>query len=312
MHKNNNRKERTMNNKRFNFDFFRFDGEGGAEGTASADAQGQMQEEVKPSVQYGRAPEGEASPSHVGYDNNEAPDLNAEFASLIGKGGRFHDQYGQAVSAVIQDRFKNQQNLQAQVDSITDGLSPLFLTYGLEAGDYEGLTQAIQNDDSFYEKQAERAGLSIEQYKENLRLKAEAERGRQITEAYEEQQRRNALYSQWEADTEQLRQTFPNFDLGLEIRSNERFAQLLDNGVSVQDAFYATHVGELYRGIDAEAETRATANVVNAMQTKARRPIEGGVSHVAAVERRSNPSALSNEDLDEINRRVAEGEEIAF
>ena len=303
-----------MKDKRIFFDFFRFDGEaGGAEGaTASATASTQEQEKVKPSeVQYGKSQEGNASPSQVGSDN-QGQDPNEEFAALIGKGGRFHDQYGQAVSKAVQDRFKNQENLQAQVDSITDGLSPLFINYGLEAGDYEGLTQAIANDDSFYGKQAERAGLSIEQYKENLKLKAEAERGRQITEAYEEQQRRNEMYAQWEADQEILRQTFPNFDLGMEIQNNERFAQLLDNGISVQDAFYATHVGDIYKGIEAQSETRATANVVNAMQQKARRPVEAGVNHSAAVVRKSNPSSLTAEDLDEINRRVAEGETVAF
>ena len=120
------------------------------------------------------------------------------------------------------------------------------------------------------------------------------------------------MYAQWEADQDALRQIFPNFDLGLEIQNNERFAQLLDAGISVQDAFYATHVGEIYTGMDAQAETRATANVVNAMQQKARRPVEGGASHSAAVTRKSDPSALSKEDLDEINRRVAEGETVAF
>ena len=296
--------------------FYHFDGEGGgAEGaTASADVNGQKQESVKPQdVQYGKAQESKASPSQVGSDKgNETVDLSAEFAELIGKGGRYHDIYGQKVSEAIQGRFKNQENLQAQVDSITDGLSPLFISYGLEAGDYEGLTNAIANDDSFYEKQAERAGLSIEQYKENLRLKAEAERGRQITEAYEEQQRRNEMFAQWEADQEILRQTFPNFDLGREIENNERFAQLLDAGISVSDAFYATHVGDIYKGIEAQTETRATANVVNAMQQKARRPVEAGASHSAAVVRKSDPSSLSPEDIDEINRRVERGEQVSF
>lgn len=300
-----------MLDNRIALSFYHFDGEGGAEGaTASADAN--QQEKVKPSeVQYGKSQKGDASPSQVGSDN-QGPDPNEEFAALIGKGGRFHDQYGQAVSAAIQDRFKNQENLQAQVDSITDGLSPLFINYGLEAGDYEGLTQAIANDDSFYEKQAERAGLSIEQYKENLQLKAEAERGRQITEAYEEQQRRNEMFRQWEADADDLRQTFPNFDLGMEIQTNEEFAKMLDMGLSVRRAFLATHDAEIYQGMNAAAQTNATANVVNAMQQKARRPVEAGANHSAAVVRKSDPSSLTGEDLDEINRRVAEGDTVSF
>ena len=304
-----------MLNKRIALSFYHFEGDGGAEGApASADAtSGQKQEDVKPSeVRYGKSQEEAPSTSHVGSDNDGGASLNEEFAALVGKGGRFHDLYGQAVSDAVKDRFKNQENLQAQVDSITDGLSPLFLTYGLEAGDYEGLTEAIANDDSFYEKQAERAGLSVAQYKENLKLKAEAERGRQIRENFEERQRREEMYQQWEADQELLRQSFPSFDLGREIETNEEFRSLLDNGISVRDAFLVTHIDEITQGYNAEAETRATANVVNAMQQKARRPVEAGVNHSAAVVRKSDPKSLTAEDLDEINRRVEQGESVSF
>ena len=305
-----------MLENRIALSFYHFDGEGGgAEGaTASAEAKGQKQEDVKPSeVQYGKSQNATSPTSHVGNDTaDEGVSLSDEFASLVGKGGRFHDQYGQAVSQAIQDRFKNQENLQAQVDSITDGLSPLFLSYGLESGDYEGLTEAIANDDSFYERQAERAGLSVSQYKENLKLKADAERGRQIQENFEERRRREEMFSQWEADQEVLRESFPSFDLGLEIENNEEFRDLLDAGVSVRNAFFATHIDEITQGYNAHAESRATANVVNAMQQKARRPVESGVNHSAAVVRKSDPRSLTGEDLDEINRRVEQGDTVAF
>ena len=291
-------------------DFHLFDGEGAAEAGAPA-SQSDSKQDIK-KVEYGKSKGNEQAPSQVGTDKSQAESLDAEFASLVGKGGRFHDLYGQAISSAIQDRFKNQADLQGQVDSISDGLSPLFMNYGLEAGDFEGLINAVKQDDSFFQAGAERAGLDINQYKENLKLQAEAERGRRITEAYEREQYKQQLYADWEAQAEALKQAFPGFDLGLEIEHNDAFANLLDNGVDVHTAFVSTHLNEIMNGTNAEAQTRATADVVNTIQSRASRPIENGMNHQAAIQRKSDPSTLTDADIDEINRRVAEGDAVSF
>ena len=303
----------TMKNK-FILDFHLFDGEGGmgdTGATASTQSDTKQDTEKKPQIEYGKSTGEGQTPSQVGSDN-ETASLNEEFAALIGKGGKFHDLYGQAVSAVIQDRFKNQANLQAQVDGIANDLSPLFMTYGLDTGDFEGLKEAIANDDTFFQAQAERAGLDVDQYKENLRLKAEAERGRRITEAYENEQRKQQAFAQWEAEADALKEAFPNFDLGLEIRNNEQFANLLDKGVDVQTAFAVTHLADIQNGSNAYATRTATQNLVNTIQSRASRPIENGMQHAPAIQRKSDPRSLTNEDIDEINRRVANGEAISF
>ena len=294
-------------------DFHLFDGEGGMGDSGEASTQSDSKQDVK-KVEYGRASTGEGQThSQVGSDDASMGDsLDAEWASLVGKGGRFHDLYGQAVSSAIQDRFKNQTNLQGQVDKISEDLSPLFMNYGLDSGDFEGLKEAIANDDVFFQAQAERAGLDVDQYKENLKLKADAERGRRITEAYENEQRRQAAYRQWEADADALKEAFPNFDLGLEIQSNERFADLLDKGVDVQTAFAVTHLGEIQNGANAYAARTATQNIVNTIQSRAARPVESGLHHAAAIQRKSDPRSLTDADIDEINRRVADGEAISF
>ena len=302
-----------MKTKYLLYDFHLFDGEGGM-GAAGAEAStGASEQDTQQRVEYGRSAGEGASNSQVGSDN-AAQDMTpeAEFAALVGKGGKYHDIYGQMVSNVIQDRFKNQQDLRGQVDKISNDLSPLFMNYGLKSGDFEGLKNAIANDDAFFQAQAEKAGLDVDQYKENLKLKAEAERGRQITAAYEEQQRQNALFSQWEAEAAELQQAFPAFDLGLEIQSNEEFAKLISNGVPVRNAFLTTHAEEIFANSNAYAESQATQNVLNNIRQRASRPSEGAMHPNAAITRKSDPSSLSNDDIDEINRRVANGEVISF
>lgn len=297
-----------MENRIVLYDFHLFDGEGaGAETASTAETKSDVR-----NVQYGKSKDEVSAPSHLGNDRASGESPEAEFAALVGKGGRYHDIYGQMVSSAIQDRFKNQRDLQGQVDRISDGLSPLWANYGLKAGDFEGLERAIANDDAFYKAGAERAGLGVEQYKENLRLKAEAERGRAITEAYEEQQRRNEMFAQWEQESAELQTAFPAFDLGLELEHNEEFARLITNGVPVRTAFLTTHADEIFAGASAHAETQATQNVLSAIQQRSARPAEGAMHPGAAIVRKSDPSRLSNEDIDEINRRVAQGETVSF
>lgn len=306
-----------MNRNEFAWSFSLFDGEGGM-GAAGAEASVPGSEqgiEEQPQVVYGRDPRGNGQAmSQVGSDMTaQEQNPEAEFAALVGKGGRYHDIYGQMVSNVIQDRFKNQTNLQQQMDSIAEGLSPLFMNYGLESGDFEGLSKAIAQDDAFYQANAEKAGLDVEQYKRQLQLEAEAERGRRITQQYEEQQRRNEMFTRWEQQAQVLQQQFPNFDLGLEIQNNPAFANYLNYGASVQDAFMLSHMNEVMGGMNNAASQQATQNVVSAIQQRAARPPENGLSmHNPAIQRRSDPSVLTDEDLDEINRRVAEGEVIGF
>lgn len=295
-----------MATNEYALNFYRFDGEGGEGATASTPG---SEQDVK-TIEYGKSKgEGQAQ-GQVGTDNGI--DLDAEWKAITGKGGMFHDLYGQAVSNAIQERFKNQANLQGQVDKISEDLSPLFMNYGLKSGDFEGLKNAIAHDDMFYKAGAEKAGLDVEQYKENLRLKAEAERGRQITEAYEAQQRQNEMFARWETEADNLRSAFPAFDLGLEIQHNKEFARLLDAGTDVRTAFLTTHLNEILEGNNAEVSRTATQNVINTIQSRAARPVEGAMHQSAAIQRKSDPSRLTDEDLDEINRRVAMGEAISF
>ena len=307
-----------MSDKILRLDFFRFDGEGGgAPGAMSMDGPGtqasaQSQPSEKKTVVYGKSSEGEGGASQVGSDRSKAEDLEAEFAELIGKGGRYHDIYGQKVSETVQNRFKNQQDLQAEMDEISEGLAPLFTNYGIKSGDFEGLKNAIANDDAFYQSGAEKAGLTVEQYKHQLKLQADSDRLQQITESYQREQAMQEQFAQAEADAEELRQAFPNFDLGLEMDNNEGFVQLLQNGVDVKTAFFATHANEIFAGASNEAQQTARRDAVSAIRQRASRPMESAMSYSPAIERRSDPSKLTDEDMDEINRIVSEGGVVSF
>lgn len=300
-----------MENKTI-LDFHLFDGEGGGEGAGEAASTSESKQDVT-KIQYGKSVGEDQAPRQVGSDNGgQAEDLEAEFAALIGKGGKFHELYGQKVSSVIQDRFKNQADLRGQVDQINEKLSPLFLNYGLKPGDYEGLEKAMAGDDALFQAGAERAGLDVDNYKEMLKLRADSERLSQMTESFRQEQAKQAMFAEWESQAEELQQAFPNFDLAMEIDTNDQFAQLISSGVDVRTAFMSTHMDEILNGANAYAQKTATQNVVNTIQQRAARPAEGALNHTPALQRKSDPSSLSDEDLDEINRRAARGIPTSF
>lgn len=310
---------------KFKYDFHLFDGDGGdggASGGLGAEASAFLdslpggnkgnaassQSEAR--VEYGK-PSGNEGASQVGSDTQKAPDLGAEFAELVGKGGKFHDIYGRHVADAIQNRFKNSADYQAQIGSYNQALAPLFAKYGLDPGDIEGIGKAIAGDMDLYTAAAEEEGLAPEKYMEMLNLKMQAKQGQMLQEEYQRQQQRAQKYSQWQAEEAQLKQAFPNFDLAQEL-NNERFASLLDNGVSVQDAFAVAHMNEIMSGINRETSQAAQQSIVQNIQQRAARPVENGLRQTPAVVRKSDPSRLTDKDMDEIFKRVQNGEIISF
>ena len=300
--------------KNFKFHFHIFDGEGGdggANASESAAVAGEGQEESA-RVEYGKAQGSERQGQNGTDKGTEGEDLQAEFTKLVGKGGKFHDLHGKMVSDAVKDRFRNQSDLQGQVNQMNDAMAPLFRKYGLQQNDIQGLTEAIANDEDLYRSGAEEQGLDVRTYMNNLKLQADAEEGRRIKENYEREQRQAQMFQRWEAESSDLQKDFPGFDLTSEIRGNENFARLINSGASVVDAFYATHRNEIFKGVADASHERATSDVVNNIRNRAARPVESGVKHSPAIVRKSDPNSFTDADMDEINRRVSDGETIYF
>ena len=87
---------------------------------------------------------------------------------------------------------------------------------------------------------------------------------------------------------------------------------LLRQDWSVTDAYVAIHAKELIaRGIGTAAE-RAQKNVMDNIRARGMRPAENGTDSKAGVIIKKDPSQFDNKDLEEIRKRVANGEKIVF
>lgn len=322
-----------MKNIETMLDFHLFDGDGAGDGAGvgsdgfGAEASAFMEEigmdpsegattGSEPTIVYGLADDSEGfeGGSQLGTDNTPAQvqmDPEAEFAELIGKGGRFEHIYGQHVANAVNQRFKNAEDWQGRVTAYDDALSPLYAKYGLKVGDVEGMAKAIAGDDDIFSAAAESEGLTVDRYRENLRLQAEAERGRSMLAEIQRQQQQREQFAIWDRQAEEMAAAFPAFDLNRELQ-NQDFVDALDRGYSVRDAFMSVHMEDILNGSMNMTAQQTRQSMVQNMQQKAARPAENGMRQGAAVVRKSDPSKLSDDDIDKILEEVAAGKQIRF
>lgn len=282
-----------------------FDGEGGTAGAPEGATDATSTE----TVEYG-LPEDGAEDSQDGTDTDgqeDTPDLQAEFDELIR--GQYADQFQNAVQGIMEQRFRNTENYQETISSYEQATAPLFALYGLKSGDIDGLRSAVERDESLYSQRADQEGITAQQFRENLRLKMEAEQGRAFKEQMEAEAQKRETFARWDREASELKLIVPNFDLNMEL-NNQEFLDALDRGNSVKDAFFIAHMSEILNGTQAETKVETQNRFVENFRARQARPAENAGSSTPAVTRKADPSKWTDEDMAEVERRVAAGERI--
>ena len=121
---------------------------GAAQGTADA-AQG---------TQASGTGEGAAAETPAAPVNREA-----EWQKLIN--GEYREQFQKQVQGIIDKRFAKTKGLEEQNGKYAALMGKVAGRYGLDPGDIDGISAAIDQDQKFLAEQADKAGMTIEQYK---------------------------------------------------------------------------------------------------------------------------------------------------
>ena len=299
---------------------------GAGEGTGGEGAS-PAQSSANQKVVYGKA-EGSAPEGQTGTQNDpqagvatgnegaqsQQRDLGAEFDQMIK--GEYKDIYRQRMQSALDRRFKNQEDLQGQVNELASVVQPLMDMYNTD--DLNELRTSILSDNGMFEQAAEEMGMSVDQYIEYM----ENQRRIEEMEAQEEARQRDiqmqATYRDWENQGEALKEIYPDFDLAAEVdlHQNEdgsnRFIQLLGAGIDVKTAYEALHVNEIMTSTAQQTGEAVRKQTVDTIRTRGIRPAENGLAEQAGVIRKSDPSKLTAEDRKEIAKRARMGEKISF
>ena len=216
-------------------------------------------------------------------------------------------EYNKQMQAVVQSRLKSAKTAEENFAKITPALELLARKYNLDPTnmDYDALTKAINDDDSYYENKALEMGVSVEtakkidmQERDTAREKAQAERTLQEQKI---QQHIVKLEQQGEA----MKKVFPNFDLRTELQ-NPAFARMTSPnvGISVEDAYYAVHRNEIQTAAMQVTAQKTAEKISNSIQAGSRRPNESGTSSQGPSVSTFDYRNASREQREALKRRI--------
>ena len=299
--------------------------EGGAAGAGAGDggtAQGQGVTEAAAlpqtkgaksnplaNVKYGIQEENAAPAAEVQTETAAQPDRNAEFERLIK--GEYKDLYDARVQDTVQKRLKGQKETVDKYNALTPTLELLASKYGVDAGDIEALSKAIEEDDSYYEQEALEKGITVKQLKEIKRMERENANLKAQMEEAQRQENGKKLYSAWMQQSDETKKVYPSFDLRVEME-NPKFVDLLRSNIDVRTAYEVTHKDEIIAGAMQFTAKTVESKIANTIASNGARPSENGMASQSAAVVKSDVSQLSKEDRAEIIRRVQRGEKIRF
>jgi hypothetical protein len=253
----------------------------------------------------GGVSEGNANKSGVTTTSNTLESNRKAFEELIA--GEYKDAFTERTQQIIDRRFKESKGMEQTIASQKPIIDMLMQKYKIADGDVGKLQKAIEQDDTYWEREADEAGLSIPQYKEMQKLQRDSE---ELQRLHQIQQAQQQLYK-WMQEAEGVKSKFPSFDLHTELK-NRDFKGMLKSGVSVETAYKTLHMDEINEATARAAAQTASQQMAASIKAKAARPAENGTSRQSAAIVKSDVYSLSREDRAEVIRRAMRGETIKF
>ena len=255
------------------------------------------------------AAEGAAPAAEVQEQQQEKPDRGAAFEALIK--GEYKDLYDARVKETVQRRLRGTREQVERLQAMMPMLTVLGQRYGVDPSDVAALSRAVDADESYLIREAEKKGISPDTLRETWRLEREATNLRRQMDDYRAEQETRRIYGEWQKQGEQCKLLYPAFDLEAELQ-NEDFCLLLRNRVNVQTAYEVIHKDEIIPAAMQVAAQQAAEKVTAAVRANAARPAENGSKGSAASVGKIDVANMTNEQMDDIRKRVLRGERITL
>ena len=258
--------------------------------------------------QSGALKDGSASKNSSDAGNNKLTDeqRQAAYDAFISENKDLHQAH---IQNIFNKRFKDEKQKDETIASQNEILGIISQKYGIKDGDIDALRRAVEGDNSYLEEAAEREGLSVEQYREVSRLRADAERTRKLEEARRQQSEMQRSLEGWFREAAELKeQTYPDFDFKTEWEGNVSFRRLLQAGIPVKLAYETIHMNDIVSA----AREDAKKSVVDTIRERQDRPPENGLKGSGGFVLGKDVSKLTKKERRELNERARRGETIVL
>ena len=225
--------------------------------------------------------------------------------------GEYREQYTEEFQAAFNRRFKDMKGMENSLSAQKPIMDMLLQRYNITDGDMAKLQTALEQDDAYWEEAADKAGLTVEQYKAMQKLERENAELKAIRQRQQGQQMAQQQMNQWYADAEKVKEIYPSFDFRTEAQ-NKQFTDLLRARVPMQQAYEIIHMEEIKANTARAAAQSAGQQMVAKIQSKASRPLENGTSAQSAAIVKNDVHSLTKKDRAEVARRAQRGDKIVY
>ena len=282
--------------KKWNLRLNLFDGEKGASAPAGGEA----------------SVTGVATGTEVGAEGTDTADTTQtgdtdrpSFKDLIS--GDYKKEADEYIQGIIRKRVRDSKQDKETIAKQAEILNTVAAKYGMDASDLAALQEKVSADDAYIEEAAMEEGLTTDQYRRIRDAEAKAAAYEAHMAEAERERATQQKVVEWQAEAEQVKQVYPDFDLATELE-NPTFQKQLRLGIDMQSAYVALHQAEILQGamrVTAQEVRRATANDIAA---RGQRPRENASSARAAATVRTDVSKLTRADREALSRRALSGE----
>lgn len=284
-------------------------GEGGDGAAAPAAAQGSNPAPAQPGTgsnnaapaqpQSGNAPDAQAQ-GQAGQQPAEPT-----FDELVK--GKYKQDFDSRVREIISRRM-------ASRDAELDGMRPIMAIlqqrYGVEDGKgaAEAVRRALENDETYWQAAADKAGMTAEQMRQMAMAEAHSRELQARLDAFQTEAAKQDAFRQLAAQAEQVKAQYPDFDVNAELASNPRFGAMVRNGIDMLTAYQVCHQQEFL----AAAQRQAEEKIAGTVRANQNRPAENGTGGGQPVKLSGDPSKWTKEQFRDVYRRVGRGERIVL
>ena len=254
--------------------------------------------------------ETESEAEQAAAAENESPEAQTEQRKPTWDEIMADPEYKQEMSKLMRARVKESQAAQERLEKLTPALELISQHIGFDmTGDFdiEKFTEAIANDTNFYEKKADELGIDVELAKHIDTLERQQAQREQRDARQAEEQKMQEHFQKLQQQGEELKKTFPSFDLQTELQ-NPTFLRMTGPGVNlpVADAYYAIHREEIQKASMEIAAQKVSEKMANSIQSGKSRPVENGSRVQPASMSTFDFRNMTREQRDALRKRINE------
>lgn len=229
----------------------------------------------------------------------------AQFKSYInGEGKPYFDEHFQKV---FNSRYKEAKTLEENAKTIEPMLRALAANYDVDSSDLKALSEAVLNDQRWYEERARENGVSVDVQMKFDKIQRQNDQLIAQQEQQEQRQRTEQILNNWNVQAEDFRRDVPDFDLDSALE-NKAFFDLMAHGFDVKTAYNAAFPDQFEKRVAAKTEKQVTDNI----RSRGMRATENGVSSSATATQKFDVKNLTPAQRRELANRALRGENVTF